>query len=180
MNLKQAFPSYLREDVGEVLEVMPNYKTNDDYFAVKMYGGTIRIPERLYCEELPSEVISSLSDRKKKIIFCLYMRHYDGFVREKNLSRILSVPNIEKWVLPYILRLTGEYVVEILEEINRHMDIINNRTLYSFINDNPKFYMRIKSRVASYWDCHYRQKYPNKEEYVGFRILQSIQMNLDK
>lgn len=180
MNLKQAFPSYLREDVVEVLEIMPNYKTNGDYFTVKMYGGTIRIPERIYCDELPGDVISNLTERQKKIIFCLYLRHYDGFVREKNLSEIFCAANIEKWVLPYILRLIGEYVVEILEEINRHIDMINNRTLYTFINDNPKFYMRQKSRISSYWDCYYRDKYPIKEEYVGFKILQSIQMALDK
>ncbi|WP_042347435.1 hypothetical protein [Bacillus massiliigorillae] len=180
LNLQQAFPPYLNEDVRDVLKIMPSYLTNNEYFIVKMYGGKIRVPERIECEELSSDVMTSLTVRQKKIVLCIYSRHFDGYIREKNLSGMLKMQNIEKWMLPYILRLAGEYVVEILEEINQHLDLINNRTLYSFIYENPHFYMKIKSRIASYWDCYYREKYPNKEEYAGFQILQSIQANLDE
>lgn len=174
-SMQQAFPCYLEQDVAEVFEMMPRFETGGDFFTVKMYGERIRIPERIYGEEVSKEIREKMTVKQKKILFCFYSRHNDGYVREKNITDLMTLSHIEKWNLPYILRLSGEYVLEILEVIHAHFEVVNNRTLQMFLHENPTFYMRLTSRVASYWDCYYRDRYPKREAYIGFKLLYKIQ-----
>ncbi|MGM9925081.1 MAG: hypothetical protein ACI35R_12620 [Bacillus sp. (in: firmicutes)] len=175
IGLRRAFPPFLCEDLQAVLKILPAYKMSGEYFTVNMYGGTLRIPERIYCEEVQSDIMGSLTEQQRKIAFCLYTRHYDGYVRERHLREIVKMRTFEKWLLPYVLRLSGEYVVEILEVVHDHLNEINHRIVAGFVLENPTFCMRLKSRVASYWDCYYRDRYPDKEKYAGFLIIKKIE-----
>ena len=73
---------------------------------------------------------------------------------------------------PYLIRLTGEYVIEILQVIKDNLGNIDKGITKDFIAENARFYNTIKSRVVSYWDCYYRIKHPTKTNYVGFEIIE--------
>lgn len=73
------------------------------------------------------------------------------------MTRIISKCNLknvikssEAWIIPYISQLVGEYVIEILFEINSNLDKIERVKYIEFFKDNPVFYNRMKQRVISY------------------------------
>lgn len=143
---------------------------------------TIKIPSRIYWKPPYSLNNAKLTIAEKEIINCIFSRHDNGFVRQKAIRNIIDSDKI--WVIPYILRITGEYVIEILIDIDTRFEMINARNLVSFIKENPAFYNRTRARVQSYWNCYYRRQYPEKirnikvseeQRYVGFRLLNKIE-----
>ncbi|MFJ7637914.1 MULTISPECIES: hypothetical protein [unclassified Peribacillus] len=173
--LAKAFPSELEEDVLRVLSMMTQTNKIDvsSCFEVHFKGSRLRIPERMYNNEFSLSHYQSLTDRQQLVVDCLFTRHHDGFIREKYLKKIIhQCSDVNGWILPYIIRLTGEYVIEILHVIKENVGHIDKDTIKEFITENPRFYQTIKSRVVSYWDCYYRREYPAKTDYVGFEIIE--------
>jgi hypothetical protein len=76
-------------------------------------------------------------------------------------------------MIPYILQLAGEYVVEIISEIYNNIEKIDGVLLREFIQDNREFVNLTESRITSYWNEYYRCEY-SKEEYVGFKLIDYI------
>ena len=74
---------------------------------------------------------------------------------------------------PFVVRLIGEYVIEILQVINRDRSHLNPRLYRSFLEANPAFFTLARQRVVSYWDCYYRSQ--RREDYPGFQILDFLQ-----
>ncbi len=193
--LINAFPSYLKEDI---LYIEKNTKSKSnlswgEYYGVR--GGFFRvivnneeltIPERHNLKEIQQQNILDrifkkdivLSDTQNSIIDCFYTRHCDGFIREKYCKNILQQSLNHEWIVPYVLHLTGEYVVEIQQIIFSHLEQLDTSIFINFILNNKKFYELIKQRVQSYWNCYYRSKYPKKEDYPGFKILEFFDKNL--
>ncbi|WP_066074668.1 hypothetical protein [Neobacillus soli] len=172
--LLKAFPTNIQNDVMVVLGKI-NQTTELDFshcFEVNYCGSVLNIPERIYYNEPSSSQLNSFTEQQQVIIACLFTRNHNGFIREVNLRKIIHRSNNYNWIIPYLLRLTGEYVIEILQVIKSNLDKVNKGIIKDFIVDNPRFYNTIESRVISYWDCYYRNKYPNKEDYVGFEIIQ--------
>jgi hypothetical protein len=172
--LIKAFPTNLEDDVKVVLSNISQSNGLDfsHCYEVDFHGSVLIIPERIYYDVLPSSQLNSLTEHQHVIFACLFTRHHNGFIREENLRKIIHRSNDYNWIIPYLIRLTGEYVIEILQVIKSNLDKVNQEIIKDFIADNPKFYNTIESRVVSYWDCYYRRKYPNKEDYVGFEIIQ--------
>lgn len=171
--LLKAFPTELEGDVIRVLSIIneSNKLGLSGCFEVRFRGNMLIIPERIYCNEPFLTQYNSLTKRQQIVLSCLYTRHHDGFIREENLKKIIHHCNDYSWILPYLLRLTGEYVIEILQVIKDHLHNINKHIAKDFIAENARFYNTIESRVVSYWDCYYRSKYPNQKDYVGFDII---------
>jgi hypothetical protein len=172
--LLKAFPTNLEDDVMVVLHKI-NQTTKLDFsycFEIDFCGSLLFIPERIYFNEPSSSQLNSLTEQQQVIFACLFTRHHNGFIREENLRKIIHRSNDYIWIIPYLIRITGEYVIEILQVIKSNLDKVNKGIIKDFIVENPKFYNTIESRVVSYWDCYYRNEYPNKEEYVGFEIIQ--------
>ncbi|MBT2657969.1 hypothetical protein J7E81_22480 [Bacillus sp. ISL-18] len=172
--LLNAFPTNLEDDVMVVLRQIKQTNTLDFSccFEVNICGNLLIIPERIYYNEPSSSQLNSLSEQQQVILACLFTRHHNGFVREENLRKIIHLSNHYIWIIPNLIRLTGEYVIEILQVIKSNLDKVNKGILKDFIVDNPKFYKTTESRVVSYWDCYYRKLYPNKEDYIGYEIIQ--------
>lgn len=172
--LLKAFPTNLEDEVMVVLRKIKQTNTLDfSYcFEVNFCGNLLIIPERIYYNEPSSSQINSLTEQQQVILACLFTRHHNGFVREENLRKIIHLSNDYIWIIPYLIRLTGEYVIEILQVIKSNLDKVNKGKIKDFIIDNPKFYNTIESRVVSYWDFYYRNLYPNIEDYIGYEILQ--------
>ena len=138
-------------------------------FAVTLNNELVEIPYRVYFEE-PNE--KNLTKTEFLILNCLFTRHSDGFIRQKSLERIL--PFDEYWITPFVIKLLGEYVIEILFTIENNL---NDKILDNFIHfskENPEFLETTKRRIVSYWNCYYRTQFPNIENYVGFKILKKI------
>lgn len=177
--LLAAFPSRLSGDVGRALEVMPEVRLAPVYpFGVDVQGEIISIPYRIYHDEPNPERERSLSATQQVILACLYSRHHDGRVRQHRLEQIVGVN--DPWIVPFVVQLAGEYVLEILEVILRGLAGLTvprsaQRMLYGeFIVRNPDFFARTERRVVSYWDCYYRRKYLKFGAYPGSLLLDSF------
>jgi hypothetical protein len=75
----------------------------------------VSIPYRIYNPVVRSG--AALSDEGLLALACLYSRHNDGRVRQAQVARILD--SDDEAVVPFVLQLLGEYVLEITEQILR-------------------------------------------------------------
>jgi hypothetical protein len=103
---------------------------------------------------------------------CLYLCHCNGHLREYYLRELLAVK--EDFALPFISKLFGDYVIEILEVLQRELPNDTRDKLKIFFRENPLYQKRIESRIASYWDLFYRNAYPDLKKYVGYQLFQTI------
>jgi hypothetical protein len=98
-------------------------------FRVVVAGQVVTVPERLYVDRLPALKMNGPA------VACLLTRHHDGFVRQRALSQILRV-NAE-WSIPFVVRLAGEYVLEIIAEIEERFAELPSDHIGAFVRANP-------------------------------------------
>ncbi|MDF2940600.1 MAG: hypothetical protein K0R66_1242 [Gammaproteobacteria bacterium] len=168
LNLHEAFPSYLEKEIKLLLDNTAQnlpLVCNIEPFVVIVNNEKLHIPYRV---EFDDDNLDS-APIQQHILACCYTRHHDGFVREKYVKKIISLN--EEWVVPYVMQLLGEYVIEILDIIYKNLDKLDVDLYRHFISENKEFYFLTRQRVASYWSCYYRWRYKNKKDYVGFKIL---------
>ncbi|WML81125.1 hypothetical protein [Streptomyces sp. VNUA74] len=178
--LTSAFPTRLAGDVRSVLAVMPEPRLASmmSFEVVEVRGETVAIPSRIYNEEPDVGSDGQLSRTQQVILHCLYSRHHDGRVRQRHLERIVA--SGEPWVVPFVMQLAGEYVLEIIEAIGRGLlglavpGSAQRRAYGEFIARNPAFFARTERRVVSYWSCYYRWKYPAFGTYPGGVLLEAF------
>ncbi|MCX5097771.1 hypothetical protein OOK36_56060 [Streptomyces sp. NBC_00365] len=177
--LVAAFPTRLAGDVQSVLAVMPEASYAPMMpFEVEVQGETVVIPSRIYNEEPDTGFERALSGTQQMILHCLYSRHHDGRVRQRHLKQITA--SGEPWAVPFVVQLAGEYVLEIIESIERGLPGLaepgsTQRQLYGeFIARNPAFFARTERRVVSYWSCYYRWKYGAFGLYPGCVLLEAF------
>lgn len=173
----QAFPESYAKDVETVIRLLPlrfskpvSWGTID----VTFFGEPLILPSRLYLNEAKEEKIQNLTDRQRWILYCMYTRHHDGYIREKYVRRLEQEQAKTDWVLLYLIELTGEYVYEILERIEPMLQTWSEEQLKTFAAANDRYLQRIERRIISYWDIYQRTTYPVlwDSTYVGFRIAQ--------
>jgi hypothetical protein len=96
------------------------------------------------------------------ILGCLATRHHDGFVRQRAVTRLLGAT--ETWVVPYVVRLVGEYVLEIVETIAAGLDLRpgtpTRRRYGEFAAANPAALQLTRQRAISYWNAYHRDRFP--------------------
>ncbi|MEV6655105.1 hypothetical protein [Streptomyces sp. NPDC051219] len=177
--LVAAFPTRLAGDVQRVLAVMPEARLAPMMpFEVEVQGETVAIPSRIYNEEPGADLEQPLAGTQQVIVHCLYSRHSDGRVRQRHIEQIVA--SGEPWVVPFVVQLAGEYVLEILEAIGRGLPGLAvpgsaQRRLYGeFIARNPAFFARAERRVVSYWSCYYRWKYGAFGTYPGCVLVEAF------
>jgi hypothetical protein len=184
--LMRAFPRALAGDVAAAASVMPAGSIHeDDRFRIWVDGEELAVPERIYHAEPGPGMVESLAPRAQLVLRCLYTRHHEGFVRQRNLERVVSAP--DAWVVPYVVRLVGEYIVEIIEVIAAGLPQLTvpgspQRALYGrFAADNPAFIDLTAARVTSYWDEYYRRgghpkkRYRSVTDYPGRQLIDALQ-----
>jgi hypothetical protein len=148
-------------------------------FVVEVQGETVAIPSRMYNEEPSADSERPpLVGTRQAILHCLYSRHSDGRVRQRHLEQIVT--SGEPWVVPFVVQLAGEYVLEIIQAIGRSLPGLAvpgsaQRRLYGeFIARNPAFVARTERRVVSYWSCYHRWKYGAFGTYPGCVLLEAF------
>ncbi len=145
-----AFPSFLRNDVEVVIDFL-----SDKNFGIHPTVGQeiilsderLIIPGRVYFDEPKEGLGNNLTDIQQTIMNCMYLRHRNGFVRQKRLEKLKN--NNEYFVTPFVFQLLGEYVVEIVQVINEQTKELKLSKFAQFVEENPKYWMQTESRMIS-------------------------------
>lgn len=186
--LLMSFPSDLASDIRTVLLILPVNQNNiklcdgnihyikefvsSESINVQLDGVSILIPSRIYFNEPEAHLENQLNYKQKMILNCIYLRHYNGYIRENRLRNMIDTN--EYWSIPFTIQLLGEYVYEIIEVLDSH---INKNTLDNyckFIDENPKYWQKTESRMISYWNEYYRYRFPKIKEYKGYELVEKI------
>lgn len=175
-DLTEAFPSGHQSEARAaskaVLKSLHSLQWTDR-FSVLVNGETVFLPARLHF------VAENLSLNPAlpawKFARSLQTRSKDGFQRQRALQDIF--PELQPWAAPFIIALIGEYVVEILIDIERAMTPEASRVLANFILENPTYWETTKRRVMSYWSVYYRREF-TRENYVGFHLVDRLEAEL--
>jgi hypothetical protein len=165
------FPATLSAETSDVLARLAsaNEAVSPNGFSVNVRGERLLIPSRIYAGE---QTFFGCGGRQRPYVDCLLTRHHDGFVRAKALGRVIALN--EDWSIPFVVQLVGEYVVEILDQVEGSFGLIDLAVVGGFVRDNPAFLQLTRQRVVSYWDCYYRRRF-RREDYVGFRLIERFQ-----
>lgn len=179
-----AFPKRYEQDVRIVKACLPFAWTRlaPGSIEVKIEHEQIHIPARLYVSEVASNRIEQLTSTQQTILYCLYTRHHDGYIREHYLQKLLKTHQQDVWVLVYIIELASEYVRDILEIIVSAIDHWDPSVKRQFVRDHPAYLKRIEDRMISYWNAYYRSISERRSEadYPGFKIVKSLRDSASK
>lgn len=173
--LRLAFPLHLHSSVDAALHRVPpssTAPTTHTIGPVYLDGEVLRIPARIYNPPLQGVHRGEQAEPEAAIIHCLYSRHHDGFVRQRHLEHLL--PLTANWQAPFVFQIVGEYVVELIEILESSLDDDSQRMISAFAETNPELSARTHQRVASYWNCYYRARWPRLEDYPGTRVLDRL------
>lgn len=173
----EAFPIELNDDLQEVLKIIPKETYNNVNIGYSENGleyclndVIIKIPYRMYFIDVESAKIDNFTDIQKEIFYCIYTRSINGYIREKYLRELLKL-DFDYWAIPFIVKLSDEYIVEILEVIYDKLKIRNNYDIKQFCLENKNIINKSYSRMISYWNEFYRSKEPCFYKYIGRKLF---------
>jgi hypothetical protein len=183
-----AFPVRLRTAAANVVSLLPaselepagniaasNRRT---YPELRLEGEPLSIPYRVYNAEPERLVLEHLDDQHALVVSCIYTRHHDGFIRQECVSRILR--SEDPCVIPFVVQLLGEYVLEICADIERFVreSLPSRPTMRhefaTFLAENPYYAALMEQRATSYWSVYYRRRHPSRQTYPGLSALDAL------
>ena len=171
--IQSAFSSLLHKEATKIADFLQQNDPKDFKIigreVVYLNGEALELPQRVYFGEYNTQ---SLTLVQEQMLNCLYLCHCNGHLREYYLRKVLEVK--EDFALPFIAKLFGDYVIEILEVLHNELPNDTRDKLRDFFRANPLYKRRIQSRIASYWDCFYKNAYPDLKKYVGYQLFQTI------
>lgn len=190
-----AFPPSAAGDVAPALTAIPAHSyakptgsllspTSTDSqghpYTILLEGHELSIPYRMYNDVIwPAAIPEVLSPSQRTVLGCMYTRHHDGGVRQRWLREIIA--SDEDFVVPFVILLAGEYVVEIITDVCKTLgsELEDPRSETArrygrFLASNPGFHFLIRQRVASYWDCYHRRRYLSPQHYPGHVLLADL------
>ena len=162
-----AFPANVQQDALDAFATFPGVRALGQSLSVMVGGHLVSIPYRLHLD-LGLIHVDSLTPLQRECVDCLLTRHTSGFVRQSHLTRIITLNHT--WIPPFVVQLAGEYVAEILNVIYQNLYTLDQSKYKEFLFNNPAFLALTEQRIASYWDCYYRNE--SRKEYAGFKILE--------
>jgi hypothetical protein len=146
-------------------------------FCVTVEEQTILVPSRLHFAS--DRLTLPPTDPAWLIARALQTRSTNGFERQRAVQDLMA--DVRPWAAPYIVTLIGEYVVEILDDIDTALTPGAEQIIVAFLIANPAFWETIKCRVVSYWNVYYRLSHASehhrahtKADYVGFRLIDRL------
>lgn len=174
------FPIELKEDVRIALSAVSFSKSNNIQAIIKdrktkvfesSYGKVI-IPYHLDIANVDNEKFITLTERQKKVLYCLYTRSTNGYLRENYIKKLIE-SGIEDWCIPFVVSLCDDYIVEIVELIYFLLKERCNNDIKDFCKRNEMIVRRSYSRMVSYWNEYYRygSKCWKLKYYPGRRLF---------
>lgn len=183
-----AFPGVPHDCVELAARMLPRTHTplsargvfqgySDSWPSITLDGTTIDIPYRMYNPPIAEMEWNRAATADRKLLACMYSRHHDGRVRQWATRHLLS--SSEPYVAPFVIQLLGEYVIEIVRDINGALIAGGDRSslltvLKAFLEENPQPTALIRQQAASYWDAYYRYEYASLAQYPGILALDYI------
>lgn len=132
-------------------------------------GAEVSFPYRIYYIDCYEKVAPDLTETQKMIYHAVFSRSCDGYLREKHLRALLE-SELPEWTYPYILKLSDEYVMEILECMYQELKTRNTDLLKAFCLCNAEQFLKSHSRMISYWNEFYRNRCYDYKYYVGRKL----------
>lgn len=176
-----AFPTFLHDDVDIVISTIEktlfldkealtynSFQADNKSPFIVSDNEKVQVPYRLLIDEVPE--IKSLSLVQKMILHCIYSRSTNGYVRENHINAILQ-EDLPNWAMPFILKISDEYVVEILELTYNSLKEKDNSKIQDFCQINKSYLKYAYARMISYWNCYYRKEYKNLNKYIGKKLF---------
>ena len=176
-NICDSFPKELKEDVLAVCKIIAKKTFNKldmvlsiDKNEYRLSCEIVSVPDRIYVVESSDKEISKLTDIQKLILYCIYTRNCNGYLREKYVRKILNSP-FEEWCIPFIIKLCDEYVIEILYVIYDLLKNRDNTDVKAFCTMNESSMYKSYSRMISYWNEYYRADNSDLRKYIGKKLF---------
>ncbi len=145
-----------------------------DGFSVVVDGEPLSLPYRLYCDPDRFQFgASAPGSDEQRLTLCMGTRHNDGYVREHCVRRLGAIDR--PWMIPFFVRLLGEYVVEIVNAVADCIPSADPAQVAAFVADNPSFMATTRRRAISYWDCYYRAQWATLASYPGVIALDRLE-----
>jgi hypothetical protein len=138
-------------------------------FAVRLDGESLFIPERVYYAVPALMAATQAGGNVGLIALCLGTRHHDGFVRERCLRQLLDAR--EAWTVPFVVRLAGEYVAQIVALIEERLPSLDATLYGKFLRENPGFLATTERRVTSYWYAYQHAGYRERGAEPGSHVV---------
>jgi hypothetical protein len=184
MTFRFVLPGQLQEDAEELLESFTPGREDSDRsispggFRVLLNGDAVAIPERVYfpINQIDS-VIEYSEDEMRQLALCIGTRHHAGLFREDCVRRLEAID--QPWIIPFLVKLLGEYVIEIIEAVTELLPSADPVQLAAFVAENPAFMATTRRRAVSYWNCYYRTSFPKLQSYPGWIALDLIESIVD-
>jgi hypothetical protein len=167
------FPPSLLDDVRVVSNVMERemynnlkYGESEQYIRYSLLDGeNISFPYRIFnIEDTESKFI--FSENQELIYHCIFSRSCNGFVRAKHIKAILDT-DFPAWSIPYLLKISDEYVIEIIEIIYKTLQTKNTEEIKAIAVHNLQIFLQSHDRMISYWNEFYRNRCPKYKNYIG-------------
>lgn len=173
----ESFPKELNKELQDVLKIIPKETYNnvsigysENVIAYSSHDNIIKIPYRMYFVDVDATKVDDLTDIQKEMLYCIYTRSSNGYIREKYLNKLLKL-HFNDWVIPFIVKLCDEYVVEILEDIYNGLKDRDNNDIKNFCLENKAIINKSYSRMISYWNEYYRNKELHFHKYIGRKLF---------
>lgn len=177
---ENSFSKHLLDDVNYVKQLISTRTStssgdgeSENRCSYLVKGDIISFPYRIYYKDVFEKSIGRFSPTQQLIYHCMFSRHHNGFTREKHIDAILLLDEIPYCAFPYIIKVSDEYVIKILECVYGHLYQRNNNELKLFCIDNLASFCVSHDRMVSYWNEYYRHRngsYTYKN-YIGRKLF---------
>lgn len=175
MLYRPQFPQALGDTAAALLQKLGKSQAFEPCpgFTISINGELLHAPSRVYYDERAlQQCIQQSSGPTQQLALCLGSRRANGHVRETCLRQLLA--HDCDWVLPFVVRAAGEYVLEIAELLAAQTHRLSPHSYGRFAAENPGFVIICKQQATSYWDCYHRQRYPLLHQHPGIRFLRWV------
>jgi hypothetical protein len=176
MTYEPAFPSEIEPAASALLSSLSVGELHSPHqgFVVQVHSQTLSAPSRVYysTDRLLTHIRNARGE-SRILALCLGTCHHDGFVREHCVRELIEIDRT--WAVPFVVKLLGEYVIQIANVIIAALPRVSRTTYGEFVRENPQFFATTKRRVVSYWDCYYRGSYSRLAEYPPFLAIEHIE-----
>lgn len=172
--MEAAFPAELGPDVRAVTALLAPSRSGPHW---EVHRG-VRIPVRLYHGEPHADAVAALTARQRLVLHCLFSVHHDGYVRQRHAAHVTGAA--EPWAVPFVVRLTGEYVLEVVADIRARLARAlvpgsGARRVYGrFAAEHPEFLAVTERRAVSYWNEYHRWRFPAFTGHPAAAVLESL------
>jgi hypothetical protein len=168
------FPAFLTGDVGDVARALSQHQWHppSDGCLVQVGAEWVELPYRVYYADNDLIAAASSGGHPGLIAACLGTRHHDGFLRETFVRRLLQAE--EPWIVPYVIQLLGEYVLEIGQVIEQALPMKDMRSYVGYARSNAPHLEKLQQRAVSYWNAYYRATYPSWRKFPACKVLSDL------